>query len=639
MEIVRAERFVPPPSLLISFTNADSLHAPGSSTCNRANSLCRVHAQWLMLANEPRDSPARSRSRPITRPPPMQFSEYRDFAPSLIRLKRRFGQYQAAATSIESLQGRIGQYEKGQTTENPLNGLTATRHGESRIRNCVKYHLSGYARLVTLQTDNFCILLFTGTHEEVDAWLDRHVGLEFVVDEKNRATSTFRRVRDEDVLGCETGTYHLELYRRLSDAEFEVMVEGLPRKIVRELEDLRTGFKTSELKQTLGQIEDRERAALVVDVFTLLAGDRVDQARARILQFQNVLQPLDEIDVSRLPNVVNAEILRTHSSDDPTFRHLLKRFADTASYRDWMLFMHPDQEHVVNEDFDGPAKLVGVSGSGKTCIVVRRAIRLAAKYQTERVLVVTLNRALAALIEDLVDCCAPEEVRGRIDVLPFFVLCQQMIGELNPANAHKFDEFSHKLKENVEDVWQEFYRCELNNHDALAFRPVHDSLLARGCSPEKYLREEVNWLRSAYPHSQRTKYLTGQRIGRKYNIAQHLRQAILDGTAAWEQKMNDVAVYDTLGLAQELSGELAYLPQRYRCILVDEVQDFGNTELEIIHAIMQPGENNLFLTGDAAQAVTTKYRQFAGVGIQIPRSRSRTLSRNYRNSEDILKAA
>lgn len=570
----------------------------------------------------------------------MRFGEYKDFVPSLISLKRKFGQYQAAAEDIEALVGRIELYAKGAIRDNPLHGLTCTKNGESRIRNCIKYHLSGFARLVTLQTDQFCILLFTGTHDEVDRWLTQHSGLEFLVDSDYKVTTSFRSTPEADaILAGEAGTFPHELHKRLTEAEFDEIVEGLPFRIASKLQELRVGFKPAELKQLLGVLEDRERADLVFDVFAMLGADRVEQARARLRQSKEELVPLDDVPAERLPDVVNAEILRSYASDSPIFGTLLKRFADQATYRDWMLFMHPDQEQIVEEDFEGPAKLVGVSGSGKSCVVVRRAIRLADKYPRERVLIVTLNRALAALIDELVTACASDEVRARIDVRPFFVLCRELMFELDARRAALLDEYAHKHAEHVEEIWQEYYRCEVNNDDAMAFRPVHDSLLARGCSPEKYLREEVNWLRSAFTASQREAYLKAERSGRRYNIAGTFRQAILDGTAGWERKMEDVAVIDTLGIAQELSSHLAYLPQRYRCILVDEVQDFGNIELEIIHTLMQPGENNLFLTGDAAQAVTTKFRKFSSVGIDIPKRRSRTLSRNYRNSEDVLRAA
>lgn len=101
---------------------------------------------------------------------------------------------------------------------------------------------------------------------------------------------------------------------------------------------------------------------------------------------------------------------------DPEESEKLKHFIRTADYADWMLFPHPDQETLVDAEFRGAAKLLGVSGSGKTCVVVRRAVALAERYESE-VLVLTLNRPLASLIENLVDnCCHAEPIRNRITV-------------------------------------------------------------------------------------------------------------------------------------------------------------------------------------------------------------------------------
>jgi hypothetical protein len=103
--------------------------------------------------------------------------------------------------------------------------------------------------------------------------------------------------------------------------------------------------------------------------------------------------------------------------------------------------------------------------------------------------------------------------------------------------------------------------------------------------------------------------------------------------------MEVVGVRDLLELAQSVSERVGLLKAEYRCALVDEVQDLGNVELSIVRALVAPGENDLFFTGDAAQAVTSKYQSFREVGIDIPSSRSRRLTLNYRNSREILEVA
>jgi hypothetical protein len=60
-----------------------------------------------------------------------------------------------------------------------------TDHGESRIRNCVKYDLGNGFRLVTVHYGEIVVLLSIGDHAESDRWLDKNAGLTAVVNERD----------------------------------------------------------------------------------------------------------------------------------------------------------------------------------------------------------------------------------------------------------------------------------------------------------------------------------------------------------------------------------------------------------------------------------------------------------------------
>jgi hypothetical protein len=61
-------------------------------------------------------------------------------------------------------------------TPDPFQTLSVTKHGETRLRNCVKYELGDGWRLVTRQTDKTCTFLYMGDHEDTEKWLDGHQG-------------------------------------------------------------------------------------------------------------------------------------------------------------------------------------------------------------------------------------------------------------------------------------------------------------------------------------------------------------------------------------------------------------------------------------------------------------------------------
>ena len=302
--------------------------------------------------------------------------------------------------------------------------------------------------------------------------------------------------------------------------------------------------------------------------------------------------------------------------------------------------MHPEQETVSEAEYAGAAKLTGVSGSGKTCIVVKRAIVLARRYPGERILVLTLNRPLATLIEELVSVtCDDHGVRERIQVIPFFRLCQELLKEFEPENTRLYDDVTWKSKEHIDEVWREFYRCEVNVRDAACMLPVHDSLISRGIDAESYIREEFDWIRSAVPFDERSRYLEIDRTGRSYPLGQRFREVLLEGLEKWETKMRFVGITDYLGITTALFRYQEQLAPRFRCVLVDECQDFGTTELKLITRLVAEGSDNIFFCGDAAQRVSWKHQSLVGAGVIVPGARSRRIEQNYRNSRDVLKAA
>ena len=84
-----------------------------------------------------------------------------------------------------------------------------------------------------------------------------------------------------------------------------------------------------------------------------------------------------------------------------------------GKFHDWMLYPHPDQKKYIYTDYTEPKILNGISGSGKTCILVHRAKRLAEKYKEKKIGIITLNRDLVKLIKNLVTKLATEIFRAK----------------------------------------------------------------------------------------------------------------------------------------------------------------------------------------------------------------------------------
>jgi hypothetical protein len=559
----------------------------------------------------------------------MQYFQLRDFEKSVQLAFQRGGQGQNAAKKVKAILGNLAE-------EDPFHGIvTLTHNGESRIAHCRKYDLGGGWRLVTRQHDRTCGFLFMGSHDDVDRWLDEHRGMEFAAEGGHAvlipgvgapiATGNGRRAGQQPLIDL--------LPADLADQ----LMDEIPRSLARRIEAL-DGSATREAVEALcAQVADAERSGLLATILSLLLAGNVDGAISTVKLYIGAIRSFDEIDESSLLQVQDGPHIRRLRIGSKEYEEWLAAFEKRATWHEWFLFLHPDQERVVMEEYPGPAQLSGVSGSGKTCVAVRRAIRFASAPEN-RVLLVTLNRSLSGLLSQLVDAIGTDDdVKQRIEVTSFFELAQRLLRRFEPGNEKLYLDVTWKLNEHVDEVFREYYRRWLNCHDAEVLLPLHMSVNARGVNGEVYLREEFDWIRSAVGPAERTAYRKIERIGRRFPIMENRRDDILKGLEGWENKMRFVGVIDYLGLTTALSRHLEAIRPEYTHIIVDEAQDFGTTELRILRRLVPEGPNDLFLCGDVAQTILPKHRSLADAG--IPTLTRARIVQNYRNSREILRAA
>ena len=526
---------------------------------------------------------------------------------------------------------------------NPFHGVPLTNNGERRIKHTIKYDIGGGYRLITIQNDKFCMFCFAGNHDSCEAWLERNKGFTIVRDKNNQfdSVNVSKNINNEKERVSRGSDYAVSrLYERLEKDDLNTFMSLLPPLVMADWLQLGTMSTDSQIYDISSKIDDVDKSRLVYDVLmSLRAGDR-NQALARMNLYLGLSMPVENIPEEELLCISDGmNIKKLHIGSDE-YKEWFRQFINSSGYQDWMLFMHPTQQKIVDSNFDGSAKLSGVSGSGKTCIVVNRAIRLAKDLSEKKVLVLTLNKSLAALIRELLDYACPDEfIRQRIISKSFFELCQDYLNKFEPENHRLHDDVTWRHNEHIDEIWREFYRCELNNNDASVMFPIHKSLNSLGVDPEEYLRQEADWIRSAFCEDNRSLYYKAERKGRAIPMQHHQRDMVLNGLVGWERKMTDVGVIDYLGLSSKLCRHLHKLTPDYSAILVDEVQDFGTIELSIIRRLVNIGPNDIFLCGDMAQHVLPKHQSFRDACLDIPGARSLKITRNYRNSREILRAA
>lgn len=106
-----------------------------------------------------------------------------------------------------------------------------TRYGEARIKGCRKYNLGAGYRLITLKQGSNLYLLFVGTHDECDRWIENnreHLPLEMIAE---RCRTLDRTVRQKQLVGKPSPLSDLESEEdwipALSDGDLRIIFSGL----------------------------------------------------------------------------------------------------------------------------------------------------------------------------------------------------------------------------------------------------------------------------------------------------------------------------------------------------------------------------------------------------------------------------
>jgi hypothetical protein len=572
----------------------------------------------------------------------VKFLQGKDFMLSLRTLHHKGGAFQKAAKTIQAAWGRAN-------LQQPLNevfaGIPTTNHGESRIPHCVKYDLTQYSRLVTVVNNGVCVFLFCGDHDTVDSWLDKNKGLDFVARQfGNSVVIDPTRVSDLDLpdgrITAESDLSEGALVEKLPRRYCERLIAELPDDVEKDLRAIESVSSDDDIQTVALLCGDPDRQLVVLDVLLSLKSGDLLNAKLRIDTWTGKATPVESLPVEQKERIASGDSTVLIQDLDPV---LFQHFVQTATFDKWMLFLHPAQREYVDKDFAGPARLSGVSGSGKTCVVVHRTLRLADKYPEEPILVVTLNDALAALIDRLINAARGASRPKNIYVTSIFELCFQKLMEFEPEKRDYYTKRTiaknpHAVSEDVDEIWREYFFCENNNRDADAMLEVVQTLSVRGVYASDYLRQELDYIRSSFRKGFRDEYLKMEREGRVIPLEERFRLSVLDGLDGWERKMDAVGVVDDMGIVSALARHIRRLTPKYRCTIVDEVQDLGTLELEVLRRLTMTGENDIFLCGDAAQRIYTKHADLDKAGIDIT-GRAAILRQNYRNSREILTAA
>lgn len=285
----------------------------------------------------------------------------------------------------------------------------------------------------------------------------------------------------------------------------------------------------------------------------------------------------------------------------------------------WMTFLDPQQSKLVSRTFNGPARISGPAGTGKTVVGLHRAIHLA-RRDPRKVLFVTFARNLPAVQRTLARALSPETA----DRIEFTTLHKLALSILTSRGIP-----AHLEGARAKDL------------AARAWRSVGQQALESVVANPSYWLEEIDYVIKGRMILDAAGYRLAERRGRRMPLRAQDRTAVWRMYEHYEQLraaegINDFN--DVLALALAEVSERPLDPP-YAAVIVDEVQDLTLTGIRLLHTLAGDGPNGLLLIGDGQQAVYPGGYRLSEAGITVAGARGVTLTTNYRNRAEILDAA
>ena len=294
----------------------------------------------------------------------------------------------------------------------------------------------------------------------------------------------------------------------------------------------------------------------------------------------------------------------------------------SQSIEKWRVFLHPNQRRLAEGHKNGPVRVLGGAGTGKTVVAMHRARWLARHVAREdaRVLFTTFTRNLAVDIrQNLGKICSPEEL-ARIEVTNLDAWVMKFL----KRQGYDYGLLTDARQER--DLWEQAYSEKPADIDlGLAF-----------------FQEE--WARVIQPQSVTTldEYKKASRIGRGTRLNRQQRVAIWPVFERYRHLLGSNHLKETDDLyrdARELIEANPDLRPDLCAVVVDEAQDMGSQAFRLIRALVPPGPDDLFIVGDGHQRIYGRNKVVLGqCGIDI-RGRSARLKVNYRTTDETRRLA
>ena len=377
---------------------------------------------------------------------------------------------------------------------------------------------------------------------------------------------------------------------------------GVPNELMPLVRSIRTEEQLDDLQQYLPEE--------AYEALFLLAAGYTQREVDNELAYSRQQEDVDTDDYQAALERPNSQRRFAVVEDDEEMERMLE-----APLEKWRVFLHPTQRRLVTMHANGPVRVLGGAGTGKTVVAMHRAVWLAENFFTEasdQLLFTTFTRNLAADIRENLRLIGSPSVLERIEVVNLDAWISRFLGQQDY-------EYTIDYRGEAEDLWEKALMMAPEGRD------------------RTFLRNE--WEQVIQPNGIRSEkgYMRVSRIGRGTPLQRSARAEVWPVFDEYQSLLDEHKLRERPGALRDarriLEDEGDILP--YRAILVDEAQDMGKQAFKLIRQMIPGGdqENDIFIVGDAHQRIYDRQVVLKHCGINIV-GRGRKLRVNYRTTEE-----
>jgi superfamily I DNA/RNA helicase len=279
----------------------------------------------------------------------------------------------------------------------------------------------------------------------------------------------------------------------------------------------------------------------------------------------------------------------------------------------WTVFLHPAQRQLVERSYNGPARVSGSAGTGKTIVALHRAVFLARANPDARVLLTTFSDTLSNALRTKLRRLISNEPRlgERVEVHAMNAIARRLY-ELNCGRPQIAP------RETIQKTLEEAAGAVEGHKFSLAF-----------------LTTEWEQVVDAWRLETWDAYRDVVRLGRKTRLTEKQRVilwAIFERVRSALKAGGLVTYSDIFNRMASQFAQSSHKPFDFTC--VDEAQDVSVPQLRFLAALGAGLANSLFFAGDLGQRIFQQPFSWKALGVDV-RGRSSTLRINYRTSHQI----